>query len=92
MFGNWLNGTDKTDKARIHIGVSALRWSIWNCRNDIIFLKRTLLLAGYSHYGSLDPALVLLAPGGPAGVHGFWMQPPLNGCPGYFLPGYLAAY
>ncbi|XP_051198130.1 uncharacterized protein [Lolium perenne] len=47
---------------------------------------------GYPHYGSLDPALAFLAPGGSAGVHGFWMQPPSNGCPGYFLPGYLAAY
>jgi hypothetical protein len=28
MFGNWLNGADKTDKARIRIGVSALCWSI----------------------------------------------------------------
>jgi hypothetical protein len=31
MFSNWLNGVDKTDKARMHIGVSALRWSIWTC-------------------------------------------------------------
>jgi two-component response regulator (ARR-B family) len=37
MFGNWLNGVDKINKRRIRIGVSALCWSIWNCRNDIIF-------------------------------------------------------
>jgi hypothetical protein len=37
MFDNWLNGVDKNDKARIRIGVSALCWSIWNCRNDIVF-------------------------------------------------------
>jgi hypothetical protein len=37
MFGNWLNGIDKTVKARIRIGVCALVWAIWNCRNDIIF-------------------------------------------------------
>jgi hypothetical protein len=37
MFGNWLNGVDKHDKARIRIGVSALCWSIWTCRNNIIF-------------------------------------------------------
>ena len=39
MFGNWLNGVDKKSKARIRIGVSALCWSIWRCRNDIIFNK-----------------------------------------------------
>jgi hypothetical protein len=37
MFGNWLNGIDKTSKARIRIGVCALIWAIWNCRNDAIF-------------------------------------------------------
>ena len=37
MFGNWLNGVDKQTKARIRIGVSAICWSIWNCRNNLIF-------------------------------------------------------
>ena len=37
MFGNWLNGVDRISKARIRIGVSALCWSIWRCRNDIMF-------------------------------------------------------
>ena len=41
MFGNWLNGVDRKSKARIRIGVSALCWSIWRCRNDIIFNKKT---------------------------------------------------
>jgi hypothetical protein len=40
MFGNLLNGTDKTDKARIRIGVLALCWLIRNCRNDIVFKKK----------------------------------------------------
>jgi hypothetical protein len=39
MFGNWLNGVDMKSKARIRIGVSALCWSIWRCRNNIIFNK-----------------------------------------------------
>ena len=39
MFGNWLNGVDKSSKARIRIGVSTLCWSIWQCRNDVIFNK-----------------------------------------------------
>ena len=40
MFGNWLNGIDKNTKARIRIGVSALVWSIWNCRNNIVFNRK----------------------------------------------------
>jgi hypothetical protein len=40
MFGSWLDGVEKHDKAIVRIGVSALCWSIWKCRNDIIFNKR----------------------------------------------------
>ena len=41
MFGRWLNGVHRKDKARIRIGISAMCWAIWNCRNDIIFNKQT---------------------------------------------------
>jgi hypothetical protein len=37
MFGKWLNEIDKASRARIRIGVYALIWAIWNCRNYIIF-------------------------------------------------------
>jgi hypothetical protein len=37
LFGNWLIGLDRINKARIRVGVSALCWSIWNFRNNIIF-------------------------------------------------------
>jgi hypothetical protein len=40
MFGNWLNEIPKADKAKIRISVSALCWSIWTCRNKIIFNKQ----------------------------------------------------
>ena len=40
MFGNWLRGIDKKTKDRIRIGVSAICWSIWNCRNDIVFNRK----------------------------------------------------
>ena len=40
MFGNWLNGMDKKTKDRIRIGVSAICWSIWNCRNNLVFNKK----------------------------------------------------
>jgi hypothetical protein len=38
--GNWLNGVNKNGKAYIRIGISAIYWSIWTCRNDIIFNKQ----------------------------------------------------
>jgi hypothetical protein len=37
MFGNWLNGIDKKTKERICVGVCALVWTIWNCRNEVVF-------------------------------------------------------
>jgi hypothetical protein len=40
MFGNWLNGIPKNDKARLRVGVSALCWSIWTCCNNMIFNKQ----------------------------------------------------
>jgi hypothetical protein len=40
MFGKWLNGVSKHGKARIRIGISALCWSIWTCRNDMVFNKQ----------------------------------------------------
>ena len=39
IFGSWLNGIDKGSKARIRIGIAAILWALWNCRNDIIFNK-----------------------------------------------------
>ena len=39
LFGHWLNGVDKTTKARIRIGVCAFLWAVWNCRNDVVFNK-----------------------------------------------------
>ena len=45
LFGDWLNGVDKRSKELIRIGVAAMLWAIWNCRNDIIFNK-----ANSTHY------------------------------------------
>jgi hypothetical protein len=39
MFGNWLNKIEKKTKAQICVGIHALEWAIWNCRNDIVFNK-----------------------------------------------------
>ena len=40
MFGNWLNGVKKADKHWIRIGVAAICWSFWSCRNDVVFNKQ----------------------------------------------------
>jgi hypothetical protein len=37
LFGNWLNGIDKKTKEQIRVGVCALVWTIWNCRNEVVF-------------------------------------------------------
>jgi hypothetical protein len=37
LFGNLLNGIDKKTKERIRVGVCALVWTIWNCRNEVVF-------------------------------------------------------
>ena len=41
MFGNWLNEIDKVTKTQIRVGFCAIVWAIWNCRNDVVFNKRT---------------------------------------------------
>jgi hypothetical protein len=40
LFGNWLNGVPKKDKAYIRVGVCAVLWAIWKVRNDCIFNKK----------------------------------------------------
>jgi exonuclease III len=39
MFGNWLNNYHKKIKPLIWVGLAALCWAIWRCRNDIIFKR-----------------------------------------------------
>jgi hypothetical protein len=37
LFGKWLNGVSKIDKAHIRVGACALVWAIWRIRYDYIF-------------------------------------------------------
>ena len=37
IFGNWLNGIDKRDRVHIRVGAISLLWSLWLCRNGVIF-------------------------------------------------------
>jgi RsiW-degrading membrane proteinase PrsW (M82 family) len=39
LFGAWLNIQPKTMKGFIWVGVAALCWAIWRCRNDVILNK-----------------------------------------------------
>ena len=37
LFGQWMQGVDKNFKNKIWFGACILCWSIWLCRNDVIF-------------------------------------------------------
>jgi RsiW-degrading membrane proteinase PrsW (M82 family) len=39
MFGKWLNNQHKDFKQLIWVGVAAVCWAIWKCRNDLVFKK-----------------------------------------------------
>ena len=43
LFGTWLAAVEHTTAARIRIGICALMWAIWNCRNDMIFNRQHIL-------------------------------------------------
>jgi hypothetical protein len=87
MFGNWLNGVDRQSKAFIRIGVSALYWSIWRVRNDIIFNKK-----GHLYGLPLGSASGPTLPEGAAGCYGYWLHTAPDGRLGYLVPGWLSTY
>ena len=37
IFGNWLSGIPKKLKSQLLVGVISLCWSMWLCRNEVIF-------------------------------------------------------
>ena len=37
MFGNWLSNQNKKIRNLIWVGVAAIFWAIWRCRNDVVF-------------------------------------------------------
>nr|XP_051209128.1 uncharacterized protein LOC127326312 [Lolium perenne] len=47
--------------------------------------------SGYSSCGALATTMAIFAPGGPAGYHGYWMQPAPGGHSGLLFPGYWMA-
>nr|XP_051200394.1 uncharacterized protein LOC127313962 [Lolium perenne] len=55
-------------------------------------LRQTPASSGYSYGGTLGPALVSPFAGGTAGCYGYWVHTAPDGCSGYLVPGWLAAY
>jgi len=50
LFSGWLNGIPKPYKPLILVGAAALCWSVWLCRNAVVFEKQTIFLfAGTLH-------------------------------------------
>ena len=41
LFGPWLDGVDSDTARHIRVGVCALLWAAWNCRNDLAFNRST---------------------------------------------------
>jgi len=39
MFGSWISNQNKKIRSLIWVGVAAFCWTIWRCRNDIVFNK-----------------------------------------------------
>ena len=40
MFENWLNGISKDYKPLVLVGAAALCWSVWRCRNAMVFYNK----------------------------------------------------
>ena len=41
LFGTWLDGIESETARHIRVGVCALLWAVWNCRNDLGFNRTT---------------------------------------------------
>ena len=41
LFGTWLDGIEPQTARYIRVGVCALLWAVWNCRNDLVCNRTT---------------------------------------------------
>jgi hypothetical protein len=84
MFRNWFN--DVENKSSNSLGVCAIVWAIWNCRNDLTFNKKNSLFTSYPYGYSLDLILVLPFARGATDAYVYWMQPTGDRRSGYLQP------
>ena len=73
LFGTWLDGIEFDTARHIHVGVCALLWAIWNCRNDLAFNRTTNIhfFAGYLLSHCDDPYVVATHSDGGQGAFGY---------------------
>ena len=58
MFGSWLNEIPKEYKPLVLLGAAALCWSVWLCRNTVVFDNKKPFFAGYLLNYALAPYMV----------------------------------
>ena len=92
LFGTWLVGIESETARHIRVGVCALLWAIWNCRNDLAFNRKTTIhfFAGCIPGYSSDPYVVLTHSDGGQGVFGYWICPVGDGSVGYLQLVWMA--
>ena len=42
IFGTWLGGLSNNFMQVVYLGVAAFCWSVWLCRNDLVFEKKSV--------------------------------------------------
>jgi hypothetical protein len=91
LFGNWLNGVEKKEKARIRVAC-VLCYGLFGMFEIILSLIDQLFhhFCRYSSCYPFDPYVVLSPTAGGALIPGFWVQPFGNGCMEYVQPIRLA--
>ena len=92
LFGTWLNGIEPNLARHIRVGVCALLWTIWTCRNDLVFNRISCIHFFVGHipnYGT-DPFVVATHPDGGQGAFGYWIFPLGDGSSGYLQPVWMA--
>ena len=92
IFGHWLDGISNRFKTLIRVGAYALIWSLWLCRNDLVFNdKKCFSSIGYFPVYALATYVVYATTsGGPTVVQGGVYAVGAGGYRGFY-PTWVAA-